>query len=155
MPGVDAQLQREGDALQETFQELLDRTAANERFISREWYAAEIRRLNDMSAGSRGRPLGKGETIRRWWIKCHGELEEVVIKCAEYKAEYANCVHALLKFQRRCRIAGYSKEESYRRQEEKMIKIQRQTKGMIREIKDTMIEAKRKLREIRPWIFGE
>ncbi|KAF3141722.1 hypothetical protein TWF703_001744 [Orbilia oligospora] len=153
---IERELEREVDGLRTTFKDLCDRVTRNEEVISNVWYAGDIQKLYSKCSKLRHiDPQDQDETTRRWFLDCYEQLEEITIRCAEYKAAYAQCVYALLRIMRKCRNGGYSKREMYKMQEERLVGLKKDTKAKIRAIKSTIIEAQQKLQEIRPWIIPQ
>ncbi|KAF3294435.1 hypothetical protein TWF132_003420 [Orbilia oligospora] len=137
---IERELEREVDGLRTTFKDLCDRVTRNEEVISKVWYAGDIQKLYSKCSKLRHiDPQDQDEATRRWFLDCYEQLEEITIRCAEYKA--AN--------------GGYSRREMYKMQEERLVGLKKDTKAKIRAIKSTIIEAQQKLQETRPWIIPQ
>ncbi|KAF3105971.1 hypothetical protein TWF102_001872 [Orbilia oligospora] len=131
---IERELEREVDGLRTTFKDLCDRVTRNEEVISNVWYAGDIQKLYSKCSKLRHiDPQDQDETTRRRFLDCYEQLEEITIRCAEYKAA----------------------REMYKMQEERLVGLKKDTKAKIRAIKSTIIEAQQKLQEIRPWIIPQ
>ncbi|TGJ69129.1 hypothetical protein EYR41_005191 [Orbilia oligospora] len=131
---IERELEREVDGLRTTFKDLCDRVTRNEEVISKVWYAGDIQKLySKCSKLHHIDPQDQDEATRHWFLDCYEQLEEITIRCAEYKAA----------------------REMYKMQEERLVGLKKDAKAKIRAIKSTIIEAQQKLQEIRPWTIPQ